>query len=144
MSFNLRNTITSQLALLEAKIGRLAAETDERRRAWEKSAVELEEARKEAKQIQFLLSKMDEAEAQSVTPTIKEAVLDVLKRKPEGMTALEILAEINKRYFDGSIVRTSLSPQLSRLKDNDGKITLRGNRWFLNETEEPTLFTPKS
>lgn len=72
-----------------------------------------------------------------------EAVLEVLKLNPEGMTALEILAEINRRYFDGKIVRTSLSPQLSRLKDRDHKIVLRGNRWY-SLAEQPTLFTPKS
>jgi hypothetical protein len=59
----------------------------------------------------------------------------------DGMTAMEILAEINTRYFGGRIVRPSLSPQLSRLKDRDRKIELRGNRWFPLPSE-PTLFSP--
>jgi hypothetical protein len=63
----------------------------------------------------------------------------VLKDHPDGMTALEILHEINTRYFAGRIERTSLSPQLSRLKDRDGKIVLKGNRWLLLP-EAPQLF----
>jgi len=128
-----------QMEQSEAKITRLTAETDERRQRWEQSASELEAARKEAKQIQFLLGKLEEAVAQSAEPTIKEAVLEALAQRPEGMTALEILDEINKRYFDGKIVRTSLSPQLSRLKNDDKKVTLRGNRWHLIP-EQPSLF----
>lgn len=71
-------------------------------------------------------------------PTIMQAVLEVLREHPDGMTALEILAEINTRYFGGRIERTSLSPQLSRLKDRDGKIDLRGSKWLLLP-EQPTL-----
>jgi hypothetical protein len=68
-----------------------------------------------------------------------QAVLAVLEHKPNGMTALEILDEINAKYFNGTIVRTSLSPQLSRLKNRYEKIELRGNRWY-RLPEEPMLF----
>lgn len=139
MSNGLREILVQEMEQAEAKIARLTAETDERRRRWEQSANELEAARREAKQVQFLLGKLDEAVAQSAEPTIKDAVLEVLKHKPEGMTALEILDEINKRYFAGKYARTSLSPQLSRLKNDDKKVTLRGNRWHLIP-EQPSLF----
>jgi len=59
--------------------------------------------------------------------TIKEAVLDILKPGPKGMTALEILAEINRRY-GADYPRTSLSPQLSRLKVQ-GLIKRKGTVW---------------
>jgi len=52
--------------------------------------------------------------------TIKDAVLATLRDYPAGLTALQILAEINTR-FEMNVVRTSLSPQLSRLK-RDGKL----------------------
>src|ERR1700674_4708099 len=54
-------------------------------------------------------------------PNIKEAVLSVLQDYPNGLTALDILANVNQR-FDLGIIRPSLSPQLSRLKQ-EGKIT---------------------
>ena len=60
--------------------------------------------------------------------TIKQMVMQVLKDKPKGLNAHEILVEINWN-FDRHLVRTSLSPQLSRLKD-DGKIVARNKLWF--------------
>lgn len=59
--------------------------------------------------------------------TIKDAILDVLANNPDGADAQEILAMINEGY-GLSVVRTSLSPQLSRLK-SEGKITLTGKVW---------------
>jgi len=52
--------------------------------------------------------------------TIKDMVLEILPKHPDGLTALEILAHI-EQDFGQSIMRTSLSPQLSRLKSS-GKI----------------------
>lgn len=68
--------------------------------------------------------------------TIKEGVIEVLKRVyPEGLTALSILerlrADIGLDY-----PRTSLSPQLSRLK-NEEKVILKGNVWYLNKENGP-------
>jgi hypothetical protein len=60
--------------------------------------------------------------------TIKEAVLDVLQDYPGGLIALDILAKINER-FSMNLVRTSLSPQLSRLKQ-EGKILNHGSTWL--------------
>lgn len=61
--------------------------------------------------------------------TIKDAVIEVLKERDRGMTALEILAAINFK-FETDYPRTSLSPQLSRLK-TDGKIERDGTVWKL-------------
>lgn len=58
---------------------------------------------------------------------IKNAILRTLERHPAGLDAITILHEMNSR--DGtSYERTSLSPQLSRLKA-DGYVTLEGNTW---------------
>jgi hypothetical protein len=61
--------------------------------------------------------------------TIKQAVLEVLTGKSEGMLALDILAEINQRFQLG-IVRPTLSPQLTRLK-RDGSVVNNGGYWSL-------------
>jgi hypothetical protein len=139
----LRDILLRQREQTDAKIKDLAEETETRRQSWMESASALEAAKEDLHRIDLVLKALDDEAARSAQPTIMQAVLEVLKHRPEGMTALEILAEINSRYFDGNIARTSLSPQLSRLKDRDGKITLRGNRWFLLP-EQPSLFTRKS
>jgi hypothetical protein len=59
--------------------------------------------------------------------TIKEAIMRVLPEYPDGLLALDLLARINER-FDLQLVRTSLSPQLTRLK-RERKITNRGSTW---------------
>ena len=61
--------------------------------------------------------------------TIKEAVIAILADAGHGMTALEILPAVNAR-LGIDYPRTSLSPQLSRLK-NDGKIERNGHEWSL-------------
>lgn len=63
--------------------------------------------------------------------TIKDAVIEVLGAKGAGMTALEILAAINLK-FGTEYPRTSLSPQLSRLKA-DGRINREGIVWTLEK-----------
>lgn len=47
--------------------------------------------------------------------TIKEASVEILKKHPNGLPANEILSELNK-MLASDYVRSSLSPQLSRLK----------------------------
>lgn len=60
---------------------------------------------------------------------IKRAVVRTLEQHPDGLDAMSILREINSR--DGTeYERTSLSPQLSRLKA-DGIVALEGNVWRL-------------
>lgn len=61
--------------------------------------------------------------------TIKEAVVSVLGDSSRAMTALEILETINRR-MGLEYPRSSLSPQLSRLK-SEGTLTLDENHWDL-------------
>lgn len=61
--------------------------------------------------------------------TIKEAVIEVLSDHEGGMTAINILSLINRR-FKSAYPRTSLSPQLSRLKA-DGILERNGIVWRL-------------
>lgn len=63
--------------------------------------------------------------------TIKEMALAVLEDYPNGLVALDILSEINSR-FEQSYVRTSLSPQLSRLRQG-GFVHKSGKRWVLGK-----------
>ena len=64
-------------------------------------------------------------------PTIKEAVLEMLKDYPQGLLALDILAKINERYSLG-VARSSLSPQLTRLL-RDGKLVTHDSVWRLTK-----------
>ncbi len=66
--------------------------------------------------------------------TIKEAVVAVLDEAGRGLTALEILPKINER-LGVDYPRTSLSPQLSRLKA-EKEIHLVGKHWFSGEGPE--------
>ncbi|MEL6664940.1 MAG: hypothetical protein AAFQ24_02315 [Pseudomonadota bacterium] len=65
--------------------------------------------------------------------TIKGMVLEILGVMPEGAEATELLAFIKDR-FGTDLERTSLSPQLSRLK-KDRLITLSGRVWKLNKKD---------
>ena len=67
--------------------------------------------------------------------SIKELVMEVLEQAPRGLKALDILEAINTAYPHVDLVRTSLSPQLSRLK-RERKIVKRGLYWIhLKHTE---------
>lgn len=63
--------------------------------------------------------------------TIKQAILEVLGDNPNGLSSSEILAGINDRFYEGTLPRTSMSPQLARLKMVDKKIVQRGEKYFL-------------
>jgi hypothetical protein len=60
---------------------------------------------------------------------IKCAILRTLEYAPDGMDAVTILVTINNR-LGSNFARTSLSPQLSRLK-NDGFVIVTGKIWKL-------------
>lgn len=60
-------------------------------------------------------------------------MLEILGDHANGMPALDILAALNRR-LGTDYPRTSLSPQLSRLK-SEGKVTLDGSLWSLVKTE---------
>jgi hypothetical protein len=74
------------------------------------------------------------------TPTIKEMIRRILRGRPDGLTASEILLEMEVR-FSTVVERTSLSPQLSRLKEAD-EVILKGGRWFLAQIPHSGLSGP--
>lgn len=137
----LRDLLLEQRSDISRRVMPLVSEITRLRETLANKQAELAVWRAELEQVNSALKAVDDAEARTGKPTIMEAVLEVLNDHDDGMTAMEILAEINARYFGGSIVRSSLSPQLSRLKDRHKKIELRGNRWFPLPSE-PTLFSP--
>jgi predicted nuclease with TOPRIM domain len=141
---NVRELLQSRRADLHTKLAPLFAKCTELRKSLILTEAEIAKLNAEIKDIDFAVKALDEAQQKkSGNLTIMQAALEVLKDKLEGMTALEILAEINLRFFGGTVRRHSLSPQLSRLKDRDRKIELRGDRWFILP-DEPGLFPPKS
>lgn len=62
--------------------------------------------------------------------TLKDMVINVLKDHKTGADALKIL-ELIKSKYGIDVKRESLSPQLSRLKNDDKLLELRGSDWFL-------------
>lgn len=62
--------------------------------------------------------------------TLKDMVINVLKDHKTGADALKIL-ELIKLKYGIDVKRESLSPQLSRLKNDDKLLELRGSDWFL-------------
>jgi hypothetical protein len=86
---------------------------------------------KELNDIERALQAIGKKEKLEATITIKEAILETLRGAPKGMSAADILIAINDRYFDGTIMRTSMSPQLARLKNDDEKIRQMGGKYFL-------------
>lgn len=60
--------------------------------------------------------------------TFQDMILDVLSEKPEGARATEILFLIEQK-FNVKIERSSISPQLSRLKDKKHKLELVNGLW---------------
>lgn len=85
-------------------------------------------------------SKGPRAKSGSVKPskTIKQMVTLILEDHPSGLEALEIIEKIKVR-FNEDIMRTSLSPQLSRLK-RDKKLRRDNFIWTLI-TEKPPVKT---
>jgi hypothetical protein len=67
--------------------------------------------------------------------TLKQLVLRALKEHfSEGATAQQLL-EYFRRAYGRAIERSSLSPQLSRLRD-DGHVVLSGKLWMLPDPEQ--------
>jgi hypothetical protein len=64
----------------------------------------------------------------------------VLANRPEGLPSPEILDQINVEYFNHSIARTSFSPQLSRLKQ-DEEVVVTDGKYFLNQ-KRPAVVEP--
>ena len=75
--------------------------------------------------------------APPVRPTIKDGVVQLLKEvDPMGLTALEILDRLNRRWWRGGLKRTSLSPQITRLKKS-GRVVSEHGTWRLPKDNAP-------
>jgi hypothetical protein len=73
--------------------------------------------------------------------TMKQLVVKALSEHLEnGATANEMLDFFARKWGRTEIMRTSLSPQLSRLKE-DGAIRLEGKVWKINRDDFDTLWT---
>ena len=74
-------------------------------------------------------------------PTIQEGVIQLLEETyPMGLTTLGILDRLNRRWWRGELRRTSLSPQISRLK-KDRKVVSEQGAWkLLKESAPPMVF----
>lgn len=117
----LRDFLTLREAELREQIKLLRAELAELKRA--KKAIEQPDPPES----------VDDEGRDSGRPTIKEMVRTVFAR-PEaakGLAAGEVLEAIEKE-FDVKIERTSLSPQLSRLRES-GDVVWEDGRWFSSE-----------
>jgi predicted transcriptional regulator len=134
---NVRQLLETRKAAIDAEMRPLLEEHETQREKLIEIETRMRKLRDEQTEIDDLLKKLREPETPRIT--IMEAILAALDHKPEGMTAQEILAELNTKYFAGRLVRHSLSPQLSRLKDRDRKIELKGDRW-IKLPEQPSLF----
>lgn len=60
-------------------------------------------------------------------PTLQDMILEVLKREKSGLTAIQILEKIEEK-FEKQVPRSSLSPQLSRLRAKE-VIALNAGLW---------------
>jgi predicted nucleic acid-binding Zn-ribbon protein len=132
--------------ILEARKAKLSIEleplTSNRNRLYTElmnAEEKISEARNEISEIERALKSLNDSQGRSERISIIQAVLETLKHKPQGMTAQEILSELNAKYFEGNLRRHSLSPQLSRLKDRDKKIELKADRW-IRLPDQPSLF----
>ena len=93
--------------------------------------IKLRALAEEQSDIEKALRALGKRDASKVSVTIKDAILQILGDAPAGLTSREILVALNGRFFDGALSRTSMSPQLTRLKNDDRKIRQRGDKYFL-------------
>lgn len=126
-----REYLETRRTKLRAEMQPLEATTAELRAQLSTQDAKLRSLAKELNDVEKALQALGKREPSETTVTIKDAILQVLAAEPNGMTSAEILAAINDRFFEGTIVRTSMSPQLARLKNDDHKIRQRGERYFL-------------
>jgi hypothetical protein len=66
-------------------------------------------------------------------PTLKQAICDILKSFPQGLTSPDLLVQLQHNGFP-KLPRTSMSPQLSRMKDKE--VVNVGGRWTLTENKK--------
>jgi hypothetical protein len=154
------STIMGQMQPLRAQLGLLERELADARKA--RNAIVHDADQSEASRISSSLAAARIREylhERSPFPSIKTAVpsspyekltMKQLVRKAlnerfqDGATANEMLDFFQNAWGRDDIVRTSLSPQLSRLK-REGDIILRGKKWYLAGTNETlALEAPKA
>lgn len=128
---DLRNSCESSIHCAMTDISNdLLAKLQEREKALK---VELEEVKMLKAAIKGVASANSPARKRTRStnngPTFKDMIKTVLKEKGSGAEALELIDLIEDR-FGQKIKRTSISPQLSRLKA-DGELTLIGKEWWL-------------
>jgi hypothetical protein len=111
----LRDFISTRESDIKAQIKALRAELSDLKTA--KSALDSSS------------SQVESSGQQSGSVTIKDMVRSILKSDSTGLTATDLIIKI-KENFDRDLERTSLSPQLSRMKE-DGEVIVQENSWFL-------------
>jgi uncharacterized protein involved in exopolysaccharide biosynthesis len=126
----LRQMLETRRSELRKKAEPLEAATADLRTKLTKADAELKGLWKEMADVEKALQAISKERLEAKI-SIKEAILKVLEVAPNGATSVEILAAINDNFFDGKLLRTSMSPQLSRLKKDDHKIRQRGDKYFL-------------
>ena len=137
---NPRTDMTPGMETPLAYLERLQKELQEEERTTEQKLSSLlakqSATRSELARVQAALAAFKNAEvhvSEDERPsTIQAGVLRILASSPNGMTALRILDELRTR-FEMDYPRSSLSPQLSRLKAQ-GKLKLRGTVWSLTKS----------
>ena len=120
------NTVTDDLlATLDARYKALKAEMEEVRRL--KAAIKTASGQPAKKPRTRARNPED-------GPTFKDMIKVVLAEKGDGADALEII-DLIKDKFNKTLMRTSISPQLSRMKAN-GDLVLEDKVWFLPQHYE--------
>lgn len=126
---NVRDELTNMQRLLRNQLGRLTNE--------------IESVKLQLRDVDTAIAAIDgNFKSSNVAPartknenverkTIKDMVLEILAVMPDGAEATELLSFIDER-FEVTLPRTSLSPQLSRLK-KERLVSLEGKVWKLNE-----------
>jgi chromosome segregation ATPase len=135
----LRLFMTQRRTQVEEELEPLVARRNELRAEMEKLIGRISGLSKELEELKRAEQAIAGEEIERSAParlTIKEAVLKVLEQEKRGLTAQQILATINQKFFDGGIARSSLSPQLSRLNHVDHKITFDGTLWSLDHQND--------
>jgi hypothetical protein len=127
----LREYIEKRRDEIRKQMEPLEASTAELRTILHTAEAHLRALAKEATEIERALQAIGKRESRDNEITIKDAILKALAEAPGGLTSSDLLATINDRFFEGTLPRTSMSPQLTRLKNDDHKIKRRGERYFL-------------
>jgi hypothetical protein len=96
---SVREMLLARKQEIGTKVAPLFSESTRLRKALIENESAISVLHGELKQIDTALKALDDADAKRKPITIMEAVLEILRHKPAGMTAQEILAELNEKYF---------------------------------------------